>query len=110
MRGSSACRVIQAASGVSSTWPLWNGTGASVQVDLAPGAVEVVRQILRTSSGPRWASSSRPGWRLGRTSTRTPPSWVWTRLKGSRGQGSRGGRGCPAGGDSSALARAPAAR
>ena len=86
MRGSSACRVTQAASGVSRTWPLWNGTGAVVQVTF-PQARSRSSGRFCTSSGPRLASSSRPGWRLGRTSTRTPPPVVWTRLNGSRGQG-----------------------
>ena len=55
---------------MSSTWPLWNGTGAVVQVTF-PQARSRSSGRFCTSSGPRLASSSRPGWRLGRTSTRS---------------------------------------
>ena len=86
MRGSRACRVIQAEPSAGRIWPLWNGTGASVQVT-RPQARSISSGRSCTSSAPMWASSSRPGWRFGRTTTTTPPAGERTSENGSRGQG-----------------------
>ena len=87
MRGSSACRVTQAAAGVSSTWPLWNGIGAVLQVGLSPGAVEAGGRLAH-QLGAEVGVLLAPGLEVGaHQHPHARPPGVWTRVKGSRGQG-----------------------